>query len=569
LHVIPFPGTLDASPLSDIIFSALRRSDLRTVKVTGSGSGPHTGRLTELPDGAGTAFIPRHPFKPGERVTVVAGLRSAAGGTASGDPGSAVLRFSFTVGISVPWNGARGDRPRPAARRASAGPTQSFRSRTDLHPPIISASSDHDRSSGDILLTPVATQVGSMQAGPMILDPRGRLVWFRPVHGYATNLEVQRYHGDPALTWWQRGESVQGEDVIFGRSYRRIAVVRAGYGYVADIHEFQLTPRGTALIDAYDPVRADLSSINGPSQGPLMDCVIQEVDVKTGRVLWEWHALGHVPLRDAYMGTPRPGVTYDFFHLNSVQGLPNGNLLVSARDTWGVYEIDKQTGKVIWTLGGRHSDFKMGTGTNFEWQHDARLHPGGIMSVFDDASNTNAQEESQSSAKTIKLDMARMTATLVRQYTHTPPVTSGAEGSAQLLPNRNVFVGWGQQPEFSEYTAAGRQIFTASLPLGIRSYRAFRSPWSGQPANPPAMALSRQNNGSTKVYASWNGATRVAAWRLLAGTRRGALHAVTQTPRNGFETVLTLHTRARYAAVAALNAGGKVLGTSKVHATGR
>ncbi len=228
-----------------------------------------------------------------------------------------------------------------------------------------------------------------------------------------------------------------------GRSYRPIAVLRAGYGYVADIHEFQLTPQGTALIDAYVPVRANLTSVGGSSHGSLMDCVIQELDVKTDRVLWEWHALGHVPLRAAFMGTPKAGIPYDFFHLNSVQQLPNGNLLVSSRVTWGVYEIDKKTGKVIWTLGGKYSNFKVESGAGFEWQHDAHLYPDGTLSVFDDASDGSSQEEPQSSAKVDKLDFATMTASPIRRYVHSPPLVTGAEGSAQLLPNHDVFVGWG------------------------------------------------------------------------------------------------------------------------------
>ncbi len=568
LHVIPFPGTPDASPLSQIIFSSRRPSAISAVTVTGSSSGVHPGRLTTLPDGAGTAFVPWRPFTPGERVSVAAALTSRGGSGASGNPTPAWLRFSFRVGISVPWNGSSAD-VSPPGRASDSAPTQRFHSQPGLHPPIVTTTLDSDSASGDILLTPVATHPGSTQAGPMILDARGRLLWFHPVHGYATNLEVQRYHGDPALTWWQRGRTVEGEDVIMGRSYRTIAVLHAGYGYVADIHEFQLTPQGTALIDAYVPVQANLSSVGGATKGSLMDCVIQELDVRTGKVLWEWHALGHVPLRAAFMGVPRPGTPYDFFHLNSVQLLPSGNLLISSRDTWSVYEIDKQTGHVIWTLGGKSSTFRIGSGAGFEWQHDARMQPGGILTVFDDASDTNSQEEPESSAKVIKLDRADRTASLVHQYTHSPPLVTGAEGSAQILPNGNVFVGWGDQPEFSEYDPGGQQILTGSLPLGIRSYRAFRFHWRAQPTKPPALAVAPQSDGTVKVYASWNGATRVAAWRVLAGPRPGALHPVSRERRTGFETALTLHQQPRDVAVQALDAAGEVLGTSPTRAVGQ
>src|ERR1700740_2137539 len=81
LHVIPFPGTPDAAPLSHVIFSALPRSEVRSVQVTGSISGVHAGHLVSLPDGAGTAFIPNHQFTNGENVDVAATLSSPAAGS--------------------------------------------------------------------------------------------------------------------------------------------------------------------------------------------------------------------------------------------------------------------------------------------------------------------------------------------------------------------------------------------------------------------------------------------------------------------------------------------------------
>src|SRR5205085_6318665 len=176
---------------------------------------------------------------------------------------------------------------------------------------------------------------------------------------------------------------------------------------------------------------------------------------------------------DSYWPAPRNSNTYyDYFHSNSIQQLPGGNLLISARNTWGIYEIDRSTGKVIWTLGGRHPSFNMEPGTNFEWQHDARLHSGGIVSLFDDASTP--QEESQASAKLLRINTSTMTARLAGRYTHSPPLLAGLAGNAEVLPNHNVFVGWGGAPDFSEYTPSGRQIFNGSFAQGVGSYRALR-----------------------------------------------------------------------------------------------
>jgi hypothetical protein len=347
-----------------------------------------------------------------------------------------------------------------------------------------------------------------------------------------------------------------------GRSYRIMHVVTAGHGYTADLHEFQITPQGTALIDAFVAHRMDLSSYGGPKNGSVYDCVIQEIDIKTNRVLWEWHSLGHIPLSDSYT-RPTTSQPWDYLHLNSIQQQPNQNLLISARNTWATYLIGERRGGIIWRLGGRHSSFSMGTGTNFEWQHDARMI-GQTLSVFDDGALP--QEESQSSAKHILVSRSSLTATLQHTYTHSPQLLAGSQGNAQTLPNGNVFVGWGSEPDFTEFASNGKQIFNGSFPLGITSYRAYRFHWTGQPKVPPAMANSPGRTGAVTVWASWNGATTVGGWRVLGGAKRTALHVLdARTARQGFETRVVLHSEPRFFAVQALGTKGKVLATSNPH----
>ena len=581
LHVIPFPGTPDASRLSDIIFSSLRPDQLTSVVVRGSVSGSHVGHLQALPDHAGTAFVPDKPFDNPEQVNVTATLSSPAAGTASGDPGARVLTYSFRTAMPAP--GLSGS-PSVAARTASAisrtpspppaAPIQNFISEPDLHPVIVSATADPDQSSGDIFLTPRLTihapgRFGKhyhdvFQGGPMILNGLGQLVWFHPVSGTAANLEVQRYQGRPVLTWWQKATGATvGQDLIFSRSYRPVAVVHAGNGYAPDTHEFQITPQGTALIDAHVSVRANLTGVGGSASGVLSDYVIQELDIRTGQLLWEWHALGHIPVSASYYGTPTGKRPYDFLHLNSIQQLPDGNLLISGRHTWGVYLIDKQTGKVIWTLGGKYSSFKTGQGAEFSWQHDAHLI-GDTLTLFDDASKPGFQEEPQSSAKAIRLDTAAMTATLVHRYKHYPPILTTSQGSAQTLPDGNMFVGWGASPEFSEYRASGKQIFNGTFPFGVESYRAYRFPWTGDPLTSPSLGLVPGPDGSVTAYASWNGATEVAAWRVLGGSGPHGLERLGEIPSHGFETGVPLGSEPADFEVQALRANGRVIGTSSL-----
>jgi hypothetical protein len=451
---------------------------------------------------------------------------------------------------------------------AAARPPQGMRffSVPGFHPPSVTVTADPDPDSGDIFLTPrnsYQRQV-PIQHGPMILNSQGQLVWFdRLPAGLATDLEVQHYLGRPVLTWWQ-GVAVNraAEDVIMDSSYRPVATLHAGHGYATDTHEFKITPQDTALIAAVRRVRANLTRMGGPRHGIVDDNIVQELDIKTGRVLWEWHSYGHVPLRASY-ARPAGPEPFDYFHLNSVQSLSNGNLLVSARSTWAIYEVSRKTGRILWTLGGKRSSFTLGPGARFSWQHDARIH-GHTLSLFDDASNGPSQQENQSSAKVLSLNMTTMTATLVHRYTHSPGLLAVSQGSAQTLPDGDVFVGWGADPDFSEFSPSGRQIFNGSFVLGVNSYRAYRFPWTGQPASSPALAVS--SGPSVTVYASWNGATEVAAWRVMGGNSPTSLGSVAQAARTGFETTIQLTSSLNYFAVQALDARGNVLGTSAVKA---
>lgn len=553
LHVIPFPGTPDASPGSSIIFSSLELADVRSVSVAGSRTGAHVGRLAALPDDAGTEFVPRRPFAPGEHVRVSAILASRAAGTDLGDPGSTRVRFSFGVAVTVSHVSAPSDGPSPPPT-ASEASAHRFHSEPRLHPPAVSASSDPDTTSGDIFLTPAHTA----QKGPMILNSLGKLVWFdRLKRGVAFNLEVQAYKGRPVLTWWQGRYGIGGTDMIMNTHYHTVARLHA-VGYQTDPHDFELTPRGTAWLVARVPVKANLTSVGGPSNGMVWDSVIQEVDIASGKLLWEWHAYGHIPLNASHK---YPQGTYcDCYHLNAVQQLSDGALLVSSRSTWSVYKVSTKTGHIVWTLGGKYSNFKMRPGTQFEWQHDPH-RVGNTLTLFDDAAHP--QEEPQSSAKILHINVPARTVTLVKRYTHTPPLLSPAQGSVQILPSGDVFVGWGSEPDFSEYSPGGQQIFTGSFPLGTTSYRAFRFPWNAQPDTAPALAASREGKSRANVWVSWNGATDVAHWRVLGGSRT-RMHELASKSPTGFETHFSLRVRPRYVRVQALNARGRVLGTSAV-----
>src|SRR5215212_8262664 len=344
------------------------------------------------------------------------------------------------------------------ASSGQAGSIQRFRSRPGLQPPTVGVNvrASDDVAPGYIF---VAAKKGEGQDGPMIVDDRGRLVWFSKGR-YATDFKVQTYKGEPVLTWWQGGTVAghgEGEYVIFDGSYREVRRVKAGNGYRGDLHEFSITPQDTALLTAYAETRTDLSPIGGQKDGPVWDGIAQEIDLETGDVLFEWHSLDHVDVGESYRGPEEDsGEPVDYFHINSIEVEPDGNFLIDAKGTYAVYKVDRQSGEVLWRLGGKESDFEMGEGTRTVSQHDARRQEDGTITIFDNGAPPEIHDQSRGIV--VELDEQAMRATLVREYTHPEKPLATSQGNMQVLSNGNVFVGWGTEPFTSEYSKEGKLL---------------------------------------------------------------------------------------------------------------
>jgi Arylsulfotransferase (ASST) len=438
-----------------------------------------------------------------------------------------------------------------------------FRSRPELSPAAVEVTTTEahgDTAPGYVF---VALKEGTGEHGPMIIDEQGQLVWYGKYRS-ARDFKMQYYQGKAVLTWWEgkvtAGHGV-GEYVIFDRSYREIARIRAGNGYRGDLHEFLITPEDTALLTAYASARTDLSLIGGLEDGAVWDGIAQEVDIKTGKVLFEWHSLDHVGIDESYVEVPDdPDHLYDYFHINSIDVEPDGNLLLCARNTWTVYKVERNSGEVVWRLGGKKSDFEMGPGTRSAFQHDARRQRDGTITIFDNGAHPKVHDRSRGIV--VELDEQKMSAKLVREYTSPQKRLSTSQGNMQLLPNSNVLIGWGSGPFISEFSHEGELLLNVRLPPGGESYRAYRFQWSGYPDDDPTVALEQGPDDKVKLYASWNGATEVATWEVLAGPRPGRLASVGSVPRDSFETAMLVRTFDPYVAVRAKDRLGQPLGTS-------
>jgi hypothetical protein len=401
-------------------------------------------------------------------------------------------------------------------------------------------------------------------------------VWFAPTNGQAFDVQQEMYRGRPVLVWFRtllgpasdvrphRRPTGAGQLVIFDEHYRRVAALRARAPWTLDIHDASIVGGDIWITVIRTLDHQNLRPYGGPRDAVVVDAGLQEFQVSTGRLIRTWDALNprgrpNVPLSASY---ERPSAGWDAYHLNSVQALPDGDLLISMRNTWAVYLLDPVNNRILWTLGGRRSSFRMGRRARFAWQHDARLvNPtdGGAgrnaeLTLFDDDSSRRPAK-----GLVLSLDTLSHRARLVAAYAHHPSYYARILGSMQLLPNGNALVDWGEPfPYFTEFAPSGRVLLNVSWPGREQSYRTlFTNSWVGRPHYPPRGAV----RGHT-VYATWNGATQIARWEVMAGASGRALTVVASRPRTGFETAVRL--RQTYAAyrVRALAGSGRVLGTS-------
>lgn len=475
----------------------------------------------------------------------------------------------------------------------------SFVSEPTLHPMKVTVQLNlPGTSSGLIFLAPYAFSADALygQTGALILDNSGNPIWFRPLSTanlMNTDFRTQMLNGKQVLTFWQGtlatppsytnapgGSSEPGSCYyILDNTYQVIQTVSAQLGYTSDIHEFLLTPDNTALLLSTKVVPMDLTPYGGPQNGFVQDFAIQEIDLKSNQLLFFWNALAHIPLTDSF--EPASSATqssniWDAYHLNSIGLTDNSSdILVSSRNAWTIYRINKPTGNIIWRLGGKNSSFTFGPGAQFSWQHDARFLPTNIISMFDDncCESTVTPGTPPAHGLILQLDLVTMTATVLRTYFHDPNLQIQSQGNVQALDNGNRFIGWGQSQAYAEYLEAGNTVndpalntvYSATMPGNNYSYRAFRNKWVGIPFYSPSIAV-RSHICQTTVYASWNGSTETVAWQLFAGSSPQNLTLVAQVNKTGFETAITVPISGPYFQVKALDAFGHIIGVSKIDA---
>ncbi len=406
------------------------------------------------------------PARPGRRRWPAAALACAALAAA----GPALLAASPASGAAA------------ATAAASAAPT--------APPPVTVLAGSASRADGDIFISPFGDQA-TYANGPEILDHDGNVVWFHavPAGQEAADFRTQTYDGHPVLTWWQGtglGGLSSGTDYVYNDQYQQIAQVQAGNGYSADGHEFLITPWNTALILSYATATANLTSIGGPADQTVIDGIVQEIDIRTGKVLFQWNSADHVPYSQSEQPLPAAASTpWDWFHINAVHVARDGSLLIDGRDTWTTYDVSLRTGQIRWQLGGKDSSFTLAAapgqtldsaGEIFAWQHDPEQVGRHLFTFFDnDSSGTPLLAASRT--VTVRLNFRTKVATLVASDSQPEALSAPSQGNAETTRDGDLFVGWGALPYFSEFSPSGQLEFNAEFPAGVNTYRAYQLPW--------------------------------------------------------------------------------------------
>ncbi|TGO40719.1 hypothetical protein BHYA_0033g00730 [Botrytis hyacinthi] len=473
-----------------------------------------------------------------------------------------------------------------------AYPNRTYTTRPDLISPRLNILQGDPRCD-DGLYTMISLRgdkVHTTGQSPMIHDHQGNLVWMNASYGETFGLNVQRFKDVDYLTFWQGDDSVGGHGegvyILLSSQYKEAYRLTAGNNALGDLHKFHITPEGTALVTQYTLKEMDIQYRRRTRKGWVWDSVIQEINIETNEIIFEWHASEHFNTEDSYFPAGSAGLRsshgYDFFHINSIDKDGLGNYLISSRYYQSVSYIDGKTGKILWELGGKRNCFKDlsdGKATAFSWQHDARWTTDrkGIT-LFDNGARYGLRPQVESSrAIHISLDLEAMTAEIVREFVNPRKILSASQGSMQVLENGNVMVGYGYNAAWTEYSSEGEVLCDVHIGSqktfntgAVQTYKVLKHAWIGRPDTVPDVKVVQNN-----VYVSWNGATEVRGWVLEgAKTDRGEegeeeFQMVAEVQKSGFETRILFQRKAWcWVRVIAIDSEDVKLETSEIWATG-
>jgi hypothetical protein len=486
-YLSPKPGTILVSPETNVIIrpgEPLDRGSISNsslITVVGSTSGLHTGTVKLSDDGKTLVFNPRDRFTASETVTVTlhGGLRTAAGKPV--DP----LEVTFVVSpkkifIDPMYSLLSELKESHQERLQTKALPPSQKTRQIVPPataedslpsdfPQLTILSSNDPSPGKIFLANFDLN-NITTPYLMILDNTARPIFYRKMNGNCLDFKVQP---NGLLTYW---DTSLRYFIALDSSYQVVDSFKCGNGYSTDLHELRILPNGHALLLSFDPEPVDMSQVvqGGNPSATVLGLIIQELD-REKNVVFQWRSWDHFQITDA-THEDLLASTIDYVHGNALELDNDGNILLSSRYMDEITKINRQTGEIMWRMGGKNNQFAfINDPIGFSHQHAIRRLPNGNITLFD---NGNFHSPPFSRAVEYQLDEQNKTVTLVWQFRNTPDNYGFAQGYTQRLDNGNTLIGWGlSNPTLTEVRPDGSKALELTLPIGSYSYRAFRLPW--------------------------------------------------------------------------------------------
>ncbi len=509
----PIDGSRAANAQTTISFRNVTPDDLDDLTVTGSSSGRHDGEVEAHLDGDGATFRPERPFEPGEDVVVATDTEIV---------GDDEIGFHVAVPGGPPDDvptGGPSELPDPEILELSTMP--------DAAIPVASVEGD----AGDRMFLATPAPLGDSAAGAEIIDADGELVWwYAPPTEDLTigNLAVHELDGEPVLAWFEGTApfgvgKYEGEWVVVDSAYEEVARIEGANGIPSDIHDLVITDDGTAVVVAYQPVTMDLTDEGGLENTVVLDSVVQEIDLRSGDVYFEWHSLDHVPVTETRT-EGLSGAVVDYSHINSVDVGPDGNVLISLRHTSQVLEVDRSTGEPVWILGGDANTVDVGDDPGISFPHHARWLDDGTVSIFD-----NGVERNDPASRGVVYEFSddRSSAEAVATYAADPALFTATQGSIEVGDD-DALAMWSERGVATRFDGDGER--TGTIDLSTVSYRLFSADWVGRPSAPPVAIVV-----GDRIVVSWNGATEVKTWEAMVDD-----DVVGSAPAAGFETMIEI-----------------------------
>jgi hypothetical protein len=553
-YISPAPGATMVRPGTTIAIRPGQLLDERSLanalfQVVGTLSGRHEGQIVLADDQRTIIFKPNRPFDLGENVTVTVapGLTYLTGKQFAG------VSFAFSIQAQIAPNvragandfyPAESHAPLTTTETPSDQPNSKYLTLPTGFPSYTVTVPANGTGDGDLFMAPFTFAAGTgLNPYLLVLDNMGEPVYYKRLVQDTTYTDFKRQpNGD--LTYF---DGTLGLFVELDSSYNVVNSYQAGNGYNTDVHELQILPNGHSLLMSEDPEIATPSQIAAGvlPTATVLGLVVQELD-SMHNVVFQWRSWDHFSITDTYESLTTPLV--DYVHGNAIELDNNdGNLLISSRHMSEITKIDRQTGNIIWRLGGKNNQFTFTDTDNpqmFAYQHDIRRLPNGNITLWDNRDNLLPV---YSRAVEYELDEPGKNVTRIWQYRNSPDTFSGAMGDAQRLSNGNTVVGWGavSAPAVTEVKPDGSKAFELAFQPPYVSYRAFRLPWHGYPTTTPTLVTQTDGVTTTLAY-SWNGATEIGSYRLYGGDTPYPTTLIATQPKTAFEDRTVLVNEPQY-----------------------